>query len=63
MATKKNSAQQSKTKQDTNNPLADIAGKFGGELWIETQLEIERARKRDREEIDRLSNTDSNLQD
>ena len=63
MTTRKNSAQQSETKQATNNPLADIAGKFGGKFWVETQSEIKRSRQKDKEEIDRLGDTDSNLQD
>ena len=46
MATDKASQQQAKTKQLSSNPLTDIAGKFGGELWLETQSEIENARKK-----------------
>ncbi|MEM7593302.1 MAG: hypothetical protein AAF383_17605 [Cyanobacteria bacterium P01_A01_bin.83] len=63
MATRKNSAQQSKAKQATKNPLADIAGKFGGEFWVETQSEIKRSRHKDKEETERLSDTNLNQQD
>lgn len=45
MKTNKVSHQQSETKQENDNPLADIAGKFGGEFWLETQSEIERSPK------------------
>ena len=50
MATDKASQQPAKTKQSSSNPLGDIAGKFGGEFWLDTQSEIENARKMDREE-------------
>ena len=50
MATDKGSRQQFKTKQLGSNPLADIAGKFGGEFWLDTQSEIENAREKDQEE-------------
>ncbi|MEM8779763.1 MAG: hypothetical protein AAGF26_12990 [Cyanobacteria bacterium P01_G01_bin.49] len=60
MATDKASQQQSKTKQSSNNPLADIAGKFGGKFWLDTQSEIENTRKRDREETEEKLNTESN---
>ena len=63
MAIDKRSQQQFKTKQLNSNPLADIAGKFGGELWLETQSEIENARKKDREETENNLNTESNEQD
>ncbi|MGD1922251.1 MAG: hypothetical protein ACFCAD_27160 [Pleurocapsa sp.] len=58
MATDKASQQQSKTKQLSSNPLADIAGKFGGELWLETQSEIKNARNRDKKEISKNSDTE-----
>ncbi len=38
-----------KTKTLEHNPLADIAGKFGGKFWRETQSSIEHSRKLDRE--------------
>ena len=57
MTTSKDSHQKSQTKPSNQNPLADIAGKFGGKFWLETQSEIERSRKIDREEIDRELNT------
>jgi hypothetical protein len=63
MATNKASQQQAQTKQLNSNPLADIAGKFGGEFWLETQSEIENARKKDREETEDKLNTESNEQD
>ena len=63
MAIDKTSHQQSKIQQVNDNPLVDIAGKFGGEFWLETQLEIERSRKIDKEETDKLLDTKSNEQD
>lgn len=63
MAIDKASQQQSKPKQLSNNPLADIAGKFGGKFWLETQSEIENARKTDKEETEKLLDTKSNEQD
>ena len=57
MTTNKDSHQQSKTKLSNQNPLADIAGKFGGKYWLSTQSEIERSRSIDREETERLLNT------
>ncbi|VEP16955.1 conserved hypothetical protein [Hyella patelloides LEGE 07179] len=59
MTTSKDSHQKSQTKLSNQNPLADIAGSFGGKFWLETQSEIERSRKIDREEIDRELNTSS----
>ncbi len=52
MATDKTSQKHSQTTPVVNNPLADIAGKFGGEFWLETQSEIERYRQIDKEEIE-----------
>lgn len=40
---------QTQTKKTNKSPLAEIAGKFGGEFWEETQLEIERSRQQDKE--------------
>lgn len=54
MKTNKVFDRQSNSKQVTNNPLVDIAGKFGGEFWLETQSEIERSRRKDREETNKL---------
>ena len=59
MTTNKDSHHSSKTKLSNQNPLADIAGKFGGKFWRETQSEIERSRSQDREETERLLNTSS----
>jgi hypothetical protein len=59
MTTNKDSHQKSNTKLSNQNPLADIAGKFGGEFWCLTQSEIERSRSLDREETERLLNTSS----
>ena len=59
MTTNQDSHQQSKTKLPNQNPLADIAGKFGGKYWLETQSEIERSRSIDREETEKLLNTSS----
>ncbi|MDJ0531684.1 MAG: hypothetical protein QNJ70_04165 [Xenococcaceae cyanobacterium MO_207.B15] len=47
MTISKDSKQKSKTKLLNQNPLADIAGKFGGKFWLETQSEIRRSRERD----------------
>lgn len=47
----------SETKSIEPNPLADIAGKFGGKFWLETQSQIERSRKKEREEIKRILDT------
>ena len=58
MATDKASQRQSKTKGLSNNSLADLAGKFGAEFWLETQSEIENARKKDREETEDKLNTE-----
>ena len=63
MAIDKASQQQIKSKQLNNNPLADLAGKFGGEFWLETQSEIENARKMDREETGKNLDTESKEQD
>ena len=54
---------QSETKQAIDNPLVDIAGKFGGEFWHLTQSEIERSRKKDREETNKLLDIKSDKQD
>ena len=59
MTTNQDSHQQSKTKLPNQNPLADIAGKFGGKYWLSTQSEIERSRSIDREETEKLLNTSS----
>lgn len=48
MAINKASQQQAKTKKSSNNSLADLAGKFGGEFWLDTQSEIANARKKDK---------------
>jgi hypothetical protein len=63
MKTNKVSHQQPENKQAIDNPLADIAGKFGGEFWLETQSEIERSRKVDLEETNKLLETKSDKQD
>lgn len=63
MTTNKVSRQQSETKQAIDNPLAKVAGKFGGEFWLETQSEIEASRKKDKEEIDQLLDSRSEKQD
>lgn len=63
MATDKVSQQKSKMQQTNNNPLADIAGKFGGEFWLKTQSEIEHSRKIDIEETKKYLDTESKQQD
>ena len=55
MTISKDSKQKSKTKLLNQNPLADIAGKFGGKFWLETQSEIRRSRERDRLEVGNLA--------
>lgn len=42
------------TKPVIDNPLVDIAGKFGGEFWRETQSEVETYRQADKEETIKL---------
>ena len=63
MKTNKVSDRQSESEQASDNPLADVAGKFGGEFWLETQSEIERSRKKDREETNKLLDNKSDKQD
>ena len=57
------SHKQSQTKPPTDNPLADIAGKFGGEFWQLTQSEIESSRQTDKEETNKLLDSQSAQQD
>ena len=59
MTTSKDFDQKSKTKLSNQNPLTDIAGKFGGKFWWSTQSEIERSRSIDREETERELNRSS----
>ena len=61
MTTNKVSQQQSKTQQVTDNPLTDLAGKFGGKFWLETLSEIERSRKTDREETNKFLDTSKKI--
>ena len=63
MTTSKDSHQKSPAKSSNQNPLADIASKFGGQFWLETQSEIEHYRKMDREEIERELKTSSDTYD
>ena len=63
MATDKASQQQPKTKQLRHNPLADIAGKFGGKFWLETQSEIQKSRQIDKAETNKHLDTESEQQD
>ena len=56
-------SQQRSETQKADNPLKDIAGKFGGEFWLKTQSEIARSRQKDREETKRLQDTSFNQQD
>ncbi len=60
MSTNKDSQHKSTTKTLNQNPLAKIAGKFGGKFWLETQSEIEHSRKLDREETEQFLNSPSN---
>lgn len=62
MTINKASQKKSKNQKQDNHPLSDIAGKFGGEFWLETQLEIEKSRQADKEEINKLSDTKSKQQ-
>jgi hypothetical protein len=54
MTPNRTSDRQKETKQITDHPLADVAGKFGGELWEVTLEEIQRSRKREQQEIKKL---------
>ena len=38
----------------TENPLTNIAGKFGGKFWTETLAEIQRSREIEKEEVKKL---------
>ena len=60
MAIDKASQRQSKTKHSGNNPLAEIAGKFGGKFWLDTQSEIKNVRKKDKEETSKNLDIESN---
>lgn len=62
MTTDKTPNQHSKSKLiEEKNPLADIAGKFGGKFWSQTQSEIQHRRKIDREEMSKLLKTNSDF--
>ena len=63
MTTSKDSHQKSPTKPSNQNPLANIAGSFGGQFWWETLSEIEHSRKMDREETERELKTSSDTYD
>ena len=63
MTINKASQQKYKPQRPKDNPLTDIAGKFGGEFWLETQSEIEKARKIDKEETEKNSDSESKEQD
>ncbi|AFZ35652.1 hypothetical protein Sta7437_2102 [Stanieria cyanosphaera PCC 7437] len=54
MTTNKISDRQPEKKPVTNNPLAEIAGKFGGKFWQQTQEEIQRSREKDKKELETL---------
>ena len=54
MTADKISNQQQEKKPITDNPLADIAGKFGGKLWSDTLSEIRNSRKIEKKEIIKL---------
>lgn len=60
MSVNKEHHRKSTTKTLKQNPLAKIAGKFGGEFWQETQSAIEHSRKLDQEETKQLLNHHSN---
>ena len=63
MTIDKSSQQQPKIQKANDNPLRDIAGKFGGEFWLKTQSEIERSRQKDKKETKQLQDNNSNQQD
>ncbi len=63
MMENKISHKQSEKKQVIDNPLINIAGKFGGEFWHFTQSEIKHCRKIDREETKKLLDLKSDKQD
>lgn len=50
-----------KKAQKNEHPLADLAGKFGGEFWEATLEEIKRFREAEKEEINKI--LDSSLDD
>ena len=54
MTTDKIADLQPDKKPITDNPLTDIASKFGGKFWIETLLEIQRSREIEKEEMKKL---------
>ena len=54
MTTNKISDLQQDKKPVANNPLTDIAGKFGGEFWRETLSEIQLSREIEKEEMKKL---------
>ena len=51
------------TETKIENPLANIAGKFGGEFWQETQSEIEHFRQLDKEQTEKLQDNNSSKKD
>ncbi|RUT09904.1 hypothetical protein DSM106972_003990 [Dulcicalothrix desertica PCC 7102] len=53
--------QKKKKAQKNEHPLADLEGKFGGELWEATLEEIKRFREAEKEEINKI--LDSSLDD
>ena len=63
MTIDKSFRQQPKIQKANDNPLSDIAGKFGGEFWLKTQSEIEISRQKDKKETKQLQDNNSNQQD
>ncbi len=53
--------QKKKRASENEHPLADLAGKFEGELWEATLEEIKRFREAEKEEINKI--LDSSLDD
>jgi hypothetical protein len=51
MTTNKISNQHQERKPISAHPLAGIAGKFGGQAWLDTLAEIERFRRAEKEEV------------
>ena len=63
MATYEASEKRHEADRASSNPLADIAGKFGGKFWLETQSEIKRSRQIDKAETNQHLDTESKQQD
>jgi hypothetical protein len=54
VTTNKLSKKKDKTTSIPEHPLANLAGKFEGEFWEDTLLEIQKFRDTEKQEINRL---------